>query len=152
MHTGEKLWGGYRFHPNFSLEGGLVNLGEFTFHSTITAPAPGTASGKVKAKNGLFIDAVGHYPLPANYSIFGKLGFYNIKTELNTTATVAGMSIPFSRDHNGTGYHFGAGVEYQFTPDSAVRFEWERFDKVGDRNSTGEANIDLLSVGLMYKF
>jgi hypothetical protein len=41
---------------------------------------------------------------------------------------------------------------YDVSPKFAIRAEWERFDKVGDKNKTGEGDVDLLSVGLKFSF
>lgn len=157
INTGGKLWGGYRFNPHFAIEGGYVNLGKFTFHSTISAfngfPVTGTATGNVTARYGVFADAVGIVPLPADFSIFGKLGAYNLKTELNTSATVLGAgTTTINNSHTGGGWEYGAGVTYDFTRNFGARLEWERFSKVVAPNIANKTDVDLLSVGLIYMF
>ena len=55
-----KLFGGYRFHPNFAAELAYVNLGEASYSGTfLGTPVTG---GTVKA-NGLNVSAVGLLPL-----------------------------------------------------------------------------------------
>jgi opacity protein-like surface antigen len=51
---------------------------------------------------------------------------------------------PFSEKADGTDLSFGLGVSYSFTRNLSVRAEWERFDV--------DADVDLLSVGLVYRF
>jgi opacity protein-like surface antigen len=53
----------------------------------------------------------------------------------------------------------GLGGQYNFTKSVGMRVEWERFFNVGSSPSnatagqtTGEADIDLISAGLVYKF
>lgn len=154
--TGWKLYGGYRFNPNLALEGGYVDLGKFGFNSTISSPV-GTASGSVKTKNGWFVDAVGILPLPANFSVFGKVGVYDIKTELNESGAFAGPpTTPFTvaGSHTHSDWKWGVGAGYEFTQNLGARLEWERFNKVraGDGDATIKADVDLFSLGLVYKF
>ena len=103
--TGLKLFGGYRFHPNFSVEGGYVELGEFS------------ASGTVTTFN--FAPIV---PLPASESA------------------------------RNSGFLLGAGVGYDFDRNVGIRLECEQFDKVGDKDKTGQGDVGLLSLGLVYRF
>lgn len=142
--TGWKLYLGYQFNPNFAVEGGYVDLGKFNFSSTT---AGGSLSGELKTKNGAFIDAVGIIPLQNNFSIFGKLGLYSIKSELNGSGP--GGSV--SASHTTGDITYGIGAGYDFTRNLAARLEWERFNKVGD-NPTAEADLDLVSIGILYKF
>lgn len=146
--TGYKLFLGYQFNQNFAVEGGYVDLGKMSFSSTITAPSAGTVSGDVKTKNGLFLDAVGTLPLGNNFSVFGRLGVYSIKTEL----TASGSAGSVSSSDTGSDFHWGIGAGYDFTPNLGARLEWERFNKVGNKDKTGEGDVDLASVGLVYRF
>lgn len=150
--AGWKLFAGYQFNPNFAVEGGYVDLGKFSFSTTVTAaPAgftTGSLSGDVKTKNGLFLDAVGIIPLQNNFSLFGKLGIYSIKTELSAS----GPSGSLTQSSTDSDLHWGIGAGYDFNKNVAARLEWERFNDVGNKDKTGEANVDLLSVGVVYKF
>ena len=124
--AGIKLYGGYAFTPNISLEAGYVNLGKFK----------GSAAD-VKA-DGVFVDAVGTLPLGNNFSVLGRLGTFNGKLD----STLAGSD-------RGTNLKVGAGVQYDLNPKTSVRAEWERyrFDALGSKSNT-----DLYSVGLNYRF
>ena len=55
---GVKLYGGYRFHPNFAVEGGIFDLGRFDYSAA--GPA-GTATGSTRFR-GLNLDLVGIVP------------------------------------------------------------------------------------------
>lgn len=150
--NGWKLYAGYNYSKYFAVEGGWVDLGKVSFNSTVSAaPAgysAGTLNGDVKTKGGVFLDAVGTLPLQNNFSVFGKLGLYDIETELNASGTSGTVNNSETR----AGYKYGVGAGYDFARNFGARLEWERFNKVGDKNKTGEADIDLLSVGLTYKF
>lgn len=142
-----KLFGGYKFTPNFSLEGGYFNLGQFGFTST-TVPA-GSLNGKLKVQ-GLNLDAVGIVPIAKDFSLFGRLGLQYAQTRDNFSGSgqvVVSNSNPSSTQVN---YKFGMGVQYDVSESLALRGEWERYrinDAVG-----GRGDVDMLSVGLVYLF
>jgi hypothetical protein len=46
---------------------------------------------------------------------------------------------------------FGFGATYQINKQWGVRAEWERFNNLGD-SDTGESDVDLLSVGAVFRF
>lgn len=150
--TGYKLFGGYQFNNNFALEGGYVDLGKMTFSSTISvAPAgytTGAISGDVKTKNGLFLDAVGILPVGNNFSVFGRLGMYSIETELSASGPAGSIT----KNDTESDFHWGIGAGYDFTQNLGARLEWERFNKVGNADKTGEGDVDLWSAGIVYKF
>src|SRR6266480_2733739 len=57
--TGWKLFAGYKFHPNFAVEGGYVDLGKFSAGTNITAVngtpvAPASLTFNIKATEGFF--------------------------------------------------------------------------------------------------
>lgn len=151
--TGWKLFAGYQFNPYFAVEGGYLNLGRFDAHTTVTAVhgspiTPTSVDARVKVKDGLFIDAVGILPITEQLSAFGKLGVYSLKTEISASAGGASAS-DNARNSDLT---YGLGVSYSFNKELALRAEWERFRKVGDSDKTGQSDVDLLSLGLTYRF
>jgi OOP family OmpA-OmpF porin len=124
--TGGKIYGGYEFTPNFSLELGYADLGKFS-----------SSAGTVKG-NGAFADLVGTMPLGNNFSLLGRVGAFNGKLENSLLGS-----------ERGTSYKVGAGVQYDFAKNLGVRGEWERyrFDALGTKSNT-----DLYSVGVNYRF
>ena len=46
-------------------------------------------------------------------------------------------------------------MQYNFTKSVGLRVEWERYFEVGSSNfngGTGEADVDLISAGVVFKF
>jgi OOP family OmpA-OmpF porin len=142
--TGWKLYLGHQVNPNFAVELGYLDLGKFSFSSST---AGGSLSGDLKTKSGGYIDAVGIMPLSNNFSIFGKLGVYTIKTELSGSG--AGGSV--SASHRANDWTYGIGAGYDFSRNFGVRVEWERFNNVGN-DSTSHKDVDLASLGVVVKF
>ena len=135
--TGYKIFGGYQFNQNFGAELAWVDLGKASYSGTfLGAPVTG---GTVKT-SGLNISVVGTLPLSSGFALFAKAGLFSWEAKANDTTG----GFPFSGTDNGGDVSFGIGASYNFTKNFGVRAEWERFKAVGD--------IDLLSVGVVYKF
>lgn len=124
--TGTKLFGGYQFTPNFSLEGGYVDLGKFS-----------SSAGQLKA-NGLYLDAVGKVPISGPWSAIGRVGVLSGKLDNSLVGSDRGNSAKV-----------GAGLEYAIDKNLALRGEWERyhFDALNTKPDT-----DLYSIGVKYSF
>jgi len=135
--TGIKIFGGYQFNQNFGVELAYVDLGKASYSGFFGA-APVTG-GTVKT-SGLNISAVGTLPLGSGFALFGKAGLFTWEAKANDTTG----GLPFSATDDGVDLSLGIGASYDFTKNFAIRAEWERFKAVGD--------IDLLSVGVVYKF
>ena len=150
--TGFKVFGGYQFNQYFGLDLAWVDLGEASYRgSFFGTPVTG---GTVKL-SGLNFSAVGTIPLNPSFALFGKLGVFAWNAK--SSDTTGGFS--FSATDKGADLSVGLGASYNFTKNVGVRLEWERF-KVGGGddagsgapNVTSSANVDLLSLGLVYKF
>jgi OOP family OmpA-OmpF porin len=146
--TAWKLFGGYKFNRYFALEGAYLDLGKFSTSSRVISGAPPVnVSFALKTKEAFDLAAVGIVPIGSQFSVFGKLGGYSIKTE----GTGSGATTVTGSDR-GTGVLWGVGVGYDFARNLGVRAEYELFDKVGNKDKTFEGDVRLLSLGLVYKF
>ena len=136
--TGFKIAGGWRLHRNFAAEVGYTDLGKASY----TSSAP-EARADFKA-SGVTAAAVGILPLNDKFSLLAKIGLMNAKVKLEG----AGGSATDTSLKN----TYGFGATYAFTQKLGVRAEYERFAKLGNRDKTGEADVDLISVGVTYRF
>ena len=152
--TGFKFFGGYQFNQNWGLELGYVDLGKFNAQVNVTAPVVGSATANIKA-SGIFLDLVGTAPLQNNFSVYGKLGAIYAETKTDRTfsgAVVLPAGQVANAKHTETAFKFGLGAQYDFTKTVGLRGEWERYYKLGDSNSTGEGDVDLFSINLVFRF
>jgi OOP family OmpA-OmpF porin len=137
--TAYRVFGGYKFHPNIGVEGGYSPLGE-------TTSSFGGASLKAEA-NAWDIVGVGSFPLGNNFSILGKLGFYNAEIKLSGVA---------SGKKTTTDLTYGIGGQYDFNRNLGLRLEWNRYSGVKAPDvagvSGGDTDIDVLSVGALWRF
>ncbi|MBS0446139.1 MAG: outer membrane beta-barrel protein [Proteobacteria bacterium] len=124
--TGGKLFGGYSFNPYLGIELGWADLGHFS-----------SSAGGVKG-DGVFVDAVGTWPVASNFSLLGRVGVFNGRLDAETLG-----------GDTGTSYKVGLGVQYDLSKTVGLRGEWERyrFDALNSK-----PNADLFTVGLTYRF
>ena len=145
--TGFKLYGGYRFNSFLALEGGYFNLGKFGYTAG-TLPL-GTLNGRMKV-SGVNLDLVGSVPLGEQFSVFARAGVIDADAKDTFTGTGAVTVINPNPSKRAASYKFGAGLGFDFTRALGMRVEVERYridDAVGNKG-----DIDLLSVGLLYRF
>jgi OOP family OmpA-OmpF porin len=144
--TGYKLYGGYRFHRNFAVEGGWFDLGhsQYTYNTT---PA-GSLNGDLRVR-GLNLDLVGILPVSDRFSVFGRVGAAYAQSRSSFGRTGA-VPLAGARDDKSTNVKFGAGLEYAVTDRLALRGEIERYRINDSLRSRG--HIDMASVGLVYSF
>jgi len=47
---------------------------------------------------------------------------------------------------------FGAGLQYDVDRQWGIRAEYESFPKLGDKNKTAEADVTMISIGVVLRF
>jgi OmpA-OmpF porin, OOP family len=125
-----KLLGGYRFNRYVAAEAMYIEWGEVTASTT---------AARASAKQHSYgLAAVGTLPIGERFELFGKAGF--LMSEQETRLSAVGSST-VNRDE--TELHYGVGVKYAFTRNWALRGEWE---------STEKLKVELLSIGVEYRF
>lgn len=142
--TAWKIFGGYQINRNFGAELGYVDLGEFTASGTFLG-APATASFEAK---GLELVAVGTIPFTPQLAAYGKAGAFrwDVDSRAASGAAAAGT------DDQGTDFTFGVGLKYDFTRNLGARLEFQRYNNVGETNTTGQSDVNLWTLGVMFKF
>ena len=139
--TGWKLYMGYRFLRYFALEGAYAALGE----SSVKSPA---ISLKTEVNDTLYLAAVGMLPLGDRFVVFGKVGIFSAETD--AVACVLGACA--NENERQDGWMYGVGLDFFFARQWGVRAEWERFTNVGSDQTPGNKDVDLISVGVIYRF
>jgi len=142
--NGIKLGGGYAFNRYFAVEGAYVDLGKATASGTF-----GGSNASVTFKSsGLVVAVVGMVPLSQQFSLLGRFGLINATVKVDASLGNASGSDK-TTDVKTT---FGVGVTYSFTPKFAVRGDFDRYSKLGNKDTIGESDVDMLSIGVVYKF
>ena len=144
--TGWKFYGGYQFTPNFAVEFGYVDLGETGASGNDSVL--GTTSVTIEA-SGFSAAALGAIPLGDRFALFGKVGLFRWDVDARASSSVFGSG---SLSESGIDFLFGAGAAMSLGRSLSLRVEWERFSDVGDNATTGEADVDFLSAGIVLRF
>jgi OOP family OmpA-OmpF porin len=142
--TGYKLLIGKQLNRNFSIEGTYFDLGDTGFRNTTAA---GTFGAQLGYK-GVAVDLVTLLPLTERFGFFTRLGV--AYTKVNTTfGGTRYNGLPRSTNDKDFHGRVGLGLEYKFTEALALRGEYER-NRLDD-GLRRKANVDLVSLGLVYK-
>lgn len=140
--TAGKIYGGFEFNEYMAMEVGYVDLGTVDY----SAPA-GT-----RETHGMTIQMLGTLSLNPSFTLLARGGLNILNTEVN--GAVAGTPNGNTGDTD-VSWSAGLGAQYNITQAAGLRLEWERFFETGssiNNGGTGEADIDLVSVGFVYKF
>jgi OOP family OmpA-OmpF porin len=144
--TGWKAYGGLEVNEYLSMEVGYADFGKSTYS--------GAVSGTRRSR-GATLQLVGTYAVNPSITLLGKGGFGILHTEVKGNIVAPYTSLA-DTDLEWT---LGLGAQYNFTKAAGLRLEWERYFNVGSTPSnasagatTGEADIDLITAGLVYKF
>ena len=156
--TGYKVFAGVRLNPentslvlpSLGVEGGYIDFGENKAEGDILSSrkipiGTGTSSNAI---SGTYLAGVGYMPVAENTEIIGKAGavFWNQDYERNVAND---PSLNAKTSDSGVGMLVGAGVQHKFSPNLAVRGEYERALKVG-KDTVNETDASLLSVGAVF--
>jgi len=148
--TAWKLYLGHQYHRNFAVEASYTDFGRFSLGTQTTGPVA-SLSGSVRGY-AVSLDAVGLAPVSERFTLFGKVGIQHWDVNTQAATLAAGTATTATTSARGNDWKLGLGARYDFTRNVGVRFEWERFVNVGDSATTGRSNIDVLAVGVQYRF
>jgi len=140
---GYKLFMGKQLNRNFAIEAGFFDLGDFNYRA---GTRQGGTTGANLSYKGLNLDLVTQLPFTDRFSIYSRLGVQYTKA-----VTAFNGSLNTGRVYKDKSFNpkVGLGMEYKLSEALAVRAEVER-NRMDDavRN---KANVDLYSLGLVYK-
>jgi opacity protein-like surface antigen len=156
---------GYRLTPQFSIEAAYMDLGKLRYRATDTVtsayfvpPLAATVNltGKVK---GPTLAALGILPLSPAWDVYGRAGlfFSNVKLDADIALNYGLSGVSYAPGHGSVSANsvdplVGLGVAWHLADHVALRAEYTRFVNVGDKNKTGQINIDLFNLGVTYSF
>ena len=161
-----KAFAGWRLNSVIAVELGYADLGEHRMFTTIESNGLPGSIEIVRKVAGYGIDIVATAPLGfERFRLYGRAGAYRVKLE---AAAALGGNIVFTNgdpdqrrrtttQHEDV-FHTGIGMEWQLTRTLALRAEYERFAhigrafRVGGSGTTGEADTDVATIGIVATF
>lgn len=163
-----KATAGYRVWPALALEVSYADLGVHRVHSMFLGgdpPSP-AAIKLVREVTGVGAAVVLSAPIgPRGAAVFGCAGAF--RARLKASAELEGNVVftngdPLQRRRSTvqeeTVGRLGLGLQWPLAESASVRVEWERYlaigkaFAVGGRGTTGEADTDTLTVGVVLRF
>ena len=137
--TAFKLGVGIQLNTHFGLELQYIDLGEASYKAT---------NGFVEAKttaatDGFGANLVGTLPFD-RLSLFGKVGYHQLKTELKDSVNLGGSDSTSEKERV---WSWGVGAGFALNERFSLVAEYERYRDVADTY-----DIDLLSAGLRFNF
>lgn len=132
-----KIYGGLEVNEYISMEFGYADMGKVEY----TGAQTGT-----REVDGVTMRLLGTYALSPSFSLLASGGMNILQADVKGT-TVA--------DDTDVAWSLGLGAQYKLTESVGLRVEWERYFEVGSSSyngGTGEADIDLISAGVTFKF
>jgi OOP family OmpA-OmpF porin len=155
------VWGalvGYRFNRWLGTEVGYVNLGEvkYDFNGIFSSPDGDLPyiMGYRFSSAGPSAAVVGFVPAGERFEFNGKAGIYVADTRetIHLYDVEFGENALHSRsDASQTELFAGIGGTWNVNQSFALRVEYQRFFDVGDDKKTFEQDIDVFSVGVLFR-
>lgn len=163
-----KAFAGLRFNRVIALEVSYADLGSHRMRTTLQGgdpplPAAITIDRRI---SGYGVDVVATPPLGwERVSLFGRVGAF--RTRLEASAELEGNILFTGGDFDErrrdtvrreTVVKWGLGADWHVTRNLGVRLEWERYlgigkaFEIGGQGTTGEADTEVISVGVVYRF
>jgi OmpA-OmpF porin, OOP family len=144
----DTAWGvfaGYQVNRYFGVETGWTDLGE----ASASAPVLGFPVNVSVSAKGWELVGVGSIPLSEQFSAYAKAGAYRWRVKGNVAVAGIGSA---SVSESGTDFTYGLGLRFDFTKSLGARLEWQRYNDLGDENTTGKGDVNLWNLGIVFKF
>ena len=139
---------GYQFTPNLALEAGYFSSGDFKKSGRNGAA---TYDTKVSAKGA---DLAVIYKFTEGVpGLFLKGGVTYAKVSYSSEQRVG--TVPVAKQNGsqtGTGYLFGLGYEYDFSPNWSANVAYTRLQDLGGSSDAGSNSANVVTAGLKYRF
>lgn len=139
--TAWKIFGGLEVNEYISMEVGYADMGKVKYTSTTTG------TNGTREVDGMTLRLIGSYAINPSVSLFATGGMNILHADMKTT--------PGASEDTDVAWSAGLGMQYNFTKSMGLRVEWERYFEVGSSSfngGTGEADVDLISAGVVFKF
>lgn len=145
------LTAGYRAGRYFAFEISYLNLGKLEATETLVIP-PLAGGGTVTLHreletSGPALAAMGILPLSDSWELYLRAGVFFADSELSTSIGASSGSTTFGSEATS----LGAGAQFNWGGHWSARVEYQRFVEVGGDDFATDADVDLLSLGVLYR-
>jgi OOP family OmpA-OmpF porin len=133
--TSYKLYGGYRFTPNWGIELAYADLGSGYSSNVTIGGLPGTVTAKADT---WYVAATGTLPFGNGFSLLGKLGMASNHVSAGDLC-LGGTCFSMGSDSRSSPM-VGVGLEYAFAGRWTARLEYEDYGKLTSDDVWGTGN------------
>lgn len=155
LDDSDTVWGaqvGYRWGSYVAAEVGYVDMGKSQYQANPTG-TPLRASVRYLS-SGATLAALGILPLGERFDLYARGGVYfaDTRVRLKIADLDTGESLASAEEKASSKDLFaGIGAAWNVSPGFALRVEYQRYFDVGDNEKTGETDIDLLTLGVLFR-
>jgi opacity protein-like surface antigen len=145
-------WGitaGYRIFRYAAVELNYLSLGTLEESETINIyPPPGTAQlHRELETTGPTLSVLGTLPIVGGWSVYARAGVLFADMNFKTGIGASSSDTSFASQN----MLWGAGTQFDWGDHWSMRIDFQRFESVGELFEGGEADIDLLSLGVLFR-
>ena len=142
---------GYRINRYLAVEASYVNLGTLEASQTIGLPAiVGGGSLRFSREletSGPAITAFGMLPLSDSWELYLRAGMFFADSELTTGINGNSVTTSFGSDSTTV----GAGAQFDWKDHWAARLEFQRAFDIGGDDVASDADVDGMSLAVLYR-
>jgi OmpA-like transmembrane domain len=148
---------GYRLLKNLAFEGGYLDLGDVSHRDRSDGLFDGTTpqswSQNLDSRtSGIALSALGILPLGYRAEIYARGGILLASNRADIFISNGIRGAPFRVTNSGVDMLAGIGATLTFAEIYGVRLEFQRVFDAGDDETLGEADADLLTIGVTVSF
>jgi OmpA-OmpF porin, OOP family len=149
------VFAGYRFNRYVAVEAGYVDLGELDYTADVIVLSGGMQPADVGVTVGVkgpLVSGMGIWPINDVWEVYGRAGLIVSSTEIKVRIQLFGFSDTVPESKTSVDSMIGLGTAVHLGERVSLRLEYQRFGAVGDEDTTGETNIDVVNLGILARF
>ena len=154
----DTAWGaqiGYRFNRWVAAEIGYVDFGKPSYYANLVSDfGAGPEGYTVRSRfivTGPTLAVVPTIPLGERFDLYARAGLFLAETRFQLGADFPPDSVTVDSRADTREWFGGLGFAWNINDNYAVRIEGTYFPEVGDDDETGENDIALIAIGVMFR-
>lgn len=154
--NGFEILGGYRMLPWLAFELAFLDLGASVYNASAQVDVEGeafTVDSRLETElTGLALSAIGIWQLSERFDLYARAGMLFADNEQSIFLTDGVGSASDRTTESTESLLWGAGVGFNFAAIYTARLEYRQVMDVGNKNTTGESDVEFISLGLVVAF
>jgi OmpA-like transmembrane domain len=141
---------GYRIFPYAAVELAYTHLGTLHEYQPAIAITPTITTAAVESEletQGPALSLLALMPLTDRWDVYLRGGMLFADQKVSHTSVFPRQETTYGSDS----LLFGVGTQFDFGAHWTVRLDFQRFDSVGEDNGIGETDIDVISLGVLFR-